>query len=300
MSRISSAQLLLTLSLAGFMSGCGLAVPDHQEFWGTSSDVQDRVNNISNQVRCELRQSLGHLVDADEQLATAQHSQPHLKWLANWGAQVTLTLTIEEKSGLNPGVSLNTPLENATSIFSSGKVTTSQSFALGFGGNLSSDATRSSKLSFFYKLSDLIDEWRREPKTRPCIPSKPANANLFIESDLKLEEWLYAAVAVDYTDTARYGNEKDVISQDIKFEIVSSANVTPTWKLVRVSANTGNTPLFSTTRDRTQDLLITLGPLSKTAGKAGGGGVQLSTAAQNSHLAGEIGVEVGRAVRSGQ
>jgi hypothetical protein len=299
MSRFSST-LLLKMSLAGLLGGCGLAVPDHQEFWGTSSDVQDRVNNIANQVRCELRQSVGHLIDSDEQLAAAQHTQPHLTWLANWGAQVTLTLTIEEKSALNPGVSLNTPRENATSAFPSGKVTTSQSFALGFGGNVSSDATRTSKLSFFYKLSDLIKEWRHEPKSRPCVPSKPANASLFIESDLKLEEWLYTAVTVDYTDTAKYGNEKDVISQDIKFEIVSSANVTPTWKLVRVSANTGNTPLFSATRDRTQDLLITLGPLDKKATKAGGGRVTLSTAAQNSHLAGEIGVEVARAVKSAQ
>ena len=52
----------------------------------------------------------------------------------------------------------------------------------------------------------------------------------------------------------------DTISYEIKFIIVSSGNVTPTWKLVRVSANSGSTPFFSTGRTRTHDLIVTIGP----------------------------------------
>ena len=54
--------------------------------------------------------------------------------------------------------------------------------------------------------------------------------------------------------------QPDTISIEIKFVIVSNGNVTPTWKLVRVSANTGASPLFAVGRTRTHDLIITIGP----------------------------------------
>jgi hypothetical protein len=56
------------------------------------------------------------------------------------------------------------------------------------------------------------------------------------------------------------GFPQDSISQELKFIIVSSGNVQPTWKLIQVSANTGNTPFFSMGRTRTHDLLMTIGP----------------------------------------
>jgi hypothetical protein len=50
------------------------------------------------------------------------------------------------------------------------------------------------------------------------------------------------------------------VSIEMKFVIISSGNFTPTWKLVNLSANTGSSPLFSTGRTRTHDLIITVGP----------------------------------------
>ncbi len=76
----------------------------------------------------------------------------------------------------------------------------------------------------------------------------------------------------------------DTISIEIKFVIVSSGNVTPTWKLLRVSANTGSTPLFGMGRTRTHDLIITIGPPTQ------------STA--YTHLASQIGNAVGNANRA--
>lgn len=69
----------------------------------------------------------------------------------------------------------------------------------------------------------------------------------------------------------------DAISYEIKFIIVSSGNVTPMWKLVQVSANTSGT-FFSTSRTRTHDLIITIGP---NDGRT-----------LNAHLASEIGQAV--------
>ena len=57
------------------------------------------------------------------------------------------------------------------------------------------------------------------------------------------------------------------MSIEIKFIIITSGNVQPTWKLVQVSANTGGTPFFSSGRTRTHDLILTIGPpTSRTAG----------------------------------
>jgi hypothetical protein len=50
------------------------------------------------------------------------------------------------------------------------------------------------------------------------------------------------------------------VSIEMKFVIISNGNLTPTWKLVNISANTGSSPLFSTGRTRTHDLIITVGP----------------------------------------
>jgi hypothetical protein len=56
------------------------------------------------------------------------------------------------------------------------------------------------------------------------------------------------------------GQTPDTISIEIKFVILSNGNVTPTWKLLRVSANTGSAPLFGLGRTRTHDLIVTIGP----------------------------------------
>ena len=71
------------------------------------------------------------------------------------------------------------------------------------------------------------------------------------------------------------GTVPDTLTIEIKFIIVSNGNVTPTWKLLRVSANTGSAPLFSLGRTRTHDVIITIGPDN------------LATA--NTHLASQIG-----------
>jgi hypothetical protein len=73
------------------------------------------------------------------------------------------------------------------------------------------------------------------------------------------------------------GVQTDTISLELKFIIVSSGNATPSWKLVRVTSNTG-APLFNVGRTRTHDLIITIGPSN------------LNTS--NAHLASQIGAAV--------
>jgi hypothetical protein len=123
--------------------------------------------------------------------------------------------------------------------------------------------------------------------------SRASNCDLFIQSDLKLYDWLSAAILPYDARVITYQNNntaQNAISHEVKFEIISNGNVSPQWKLVRVSGNTGSTPLFGVGRDRTQDLLITFGPTQKGPN----GTNELATAAQNLHSASQIGVAVGQ------
>ena len=71
----------------------------------------------------------------------------------------SLVLTVDEKAALSPSVTINNPMKNIVSIFSSGgNVTSSQSSTQAFGASLSSEATRTETVGFFYPFADLIAE----------------------------------------------------------------------------------------------------------------------------------------------
>ena len=243
---------------------------------------------------------------------------PSLSWLKTWAAQVTLTITVDEKSSLNPGVSLNKILENAITKFPNGTVTTAQSSSIGFGGTVSADGTRKETVAWLIDFSrftnpgslklakkkrDQLYEVARETRSS-TIPSPCSNQNgILIENDLKLREWLYTVltpafprggIVPDYSGslaTEAKTSKKDVISHEVTFVILYNGNVTPSWKLVNVSVNQGSLPLFSAQRSRTQDLLISMGPTADG---------QPSLAVQNATLASQIGIAVANAIRNTQ
>jgi hypothetical protein len=82
----------------------------------------------------------------------------------------------------------------------------------------------------------------------------------------------------------------------VKFEVDTSANVTPGFKLRLVNVNDSG-QFFSTSRNRIHDLQITLGPTDQ---KSAGSKARLASgsAAADIALAGAIGRAVGSAVNS--
>jgi hypothetical protein len=205
----------------------------------------------------------------------------------DWISQISLSFQVDESSALNPGVSLNTVLPNALKVFGPGSsVSTSQSRAVGLGGTLSSTATRIDKFDPSWTIAYLmvpngpnsvcIDG--NDPFTK--IGWAPDTSSPFIlEGNLGIKDWLTGAIITDLliasqtgstggsgksaasgSGTGGGGSQKvDTISYEVKFIVVSTGNVTPTWKLERISANTTGT-LFSAGRTRTHDLIITIGP----------------------------------------
>jgi hypothetical protein len=167
-------------------------------------------------------------------------------------------------------------------------------FNFGLGGTLSSDATRIDKLSTYYTVKQLL--------TEPSFCPAPGDQLSLLESDLRIQEWLADAVLLQGTEAADFSSKaiegqfkQNVISHEVKFLIVSSGNITPSWKLVRVSANPSS--FFGANRTRTHDLTVTFGP-NETVTTTGTKKNKPSQAASNAQLASEIGLAVANSLRS--
>ena len=264
-----SSHVLLVIAFG--LSGCGLYTPDVQEFWGSPGDAAYKKRAVIAQVTCEVQNALQILIKNDQRRQKGIGQPPRLDFLyKNWGIDILMVLTIDEKSTLAPSVSFNTPVQNATKFFSR-TVTTStpQSFSTTFGGQLSSEGYRQEKVHIFFKVADLTGKLEGiksvETLGEHKCPYYPANATLFVQSDLKIYDWLNSMLGsqeIGQIDlNAKDPLTKDgVLSDEIRFEIVSMGNINPTWKLIDISANMGSAPLYNASRDRTQDLTITLGP----------------------------------------
>ena len=165
---------------------------------------------------------------------------------------------------------------NVVKAFGTGAVTVGQTGSLGLAGQFSSDATRKITVAFGMNLHDYLTG----PRARKLAVaaqegarcSKPGDA--FIDGDLKFKDTLETALvpasnsdrdiySADYMKelkTAEKANKKDVISHEVSFVVIYGVNVTPTIKLIDVSANQGTTPFLGAQRTNTQDVTITMGP----------------------------------------
>jgi hypothetical protein len=287
---MSTKRWIVPIVASLLVGGCGLFVPEIQEFPFDRNEGQKFVQKVALNVRCEVQDAVVHLYSKN---AAIDPLNRNLKWFDSWAVQIALTLTIDEKGSVNP----------VASWLPTGAPSTPNSiFSLNLGGTLSADASRVDKISAFFLVSDL--------KKLEACPAAVRNQGPFIlESDLKLEEWLF-----DTMVTADNGNtpvpagpsgpfKSNVLSHEVKFDIVSSGNLTPGWKLKQATINqSGN--FLTASRDRTQDLIITFGPadpgwvVDPQTKKIVKKEPSLATAALNAMLAAEIGNAVSTAVRN--
>jgi hypothetical protein len=120
--------------------------------------------------------------------------------------------------------------------------------------------------------------------------------SLIVNNDLKIYDWLRSALHIQtiiaefgggFVSTGQEKNKgivgksggvgQNAITHEVQFVVVTDGNVTPQWKLVRVSANP-TSPFFDTQRQRTHDLIVTFGPKDPKTGK-------LQSAAESQHNA---------------
>jgi hypothetical protein len=251
------------------LNGCGTTVPEISEFWEGPGGTEELEFNIKRAVYCDLRNAIRSVSDIQETV----NGKPVDFLPGDWGAQITLSLEVDESTGVSPGATLTEPIVASIKTYSNGTfISTPQSFSLGFGGTLSSQALRTDKFNMFYLVSDM----RRQidPENDVCNDDKDKRkgSSWMLTSDLRIPEWLHGAMLVDHRLDSSVGAgsssaspKPDTVSFEIKFIVISSGNVTPSWKLVRVTSDTSQ--LLSVNRTRTHDLIITIGPTTGAGGQ---------------------------------
>lgn len=273
------------------LAGCGTTPPSISE--RTDRDIPPNSkllpdNNLSasaqiefeikKQVFCELRHAVRDAVKVfyGEGVRARTVNRGFLP--SDWGALVSLSLTVDESSSLGPGISFTEVLPNSIRTFYPGNTVTSpQSFGLSVGGNFSSKATTIHKFDSFYKIGRLSADISERSICRYDIPEndpivsagyQPATSSPLITSELGIRDWLIGSLfstrgipsdsIKDSTISSK--GQPDTITLETKFIITTAGYLNPVWRLVPVSGNTNNTSLLSMDRIRTHSLIITIGP----------------------------------------
>ena len=222
---------------------------------------------------------------------TSQHPGNDIGWLDQQGATVTLKLSVDEKSSLNPGISYGEPI-----------------FSAGIGTANSADATRTEIVAFTYSFYDLLHEKGVEKYLgKPCEDEN----GVFIQSNLKIRDFkirdfivnkvflakVPGTVVIDDIPGAKpkpLASPFSTFSYQITFVASFGVNGTPSWKFTRITVNPGS-PFFSTSQQRTQDVTITIGKTTR-ASKDSPDKPSLETV--NLHEAALIGQAVATAIQS--
>jgi hypothetical protein len=258
--RCASARHALVLGLALGASGCGTYVPELREFPNyTQADTQNMIDAIVQSVRCELSRAVTSVVDNDiSESRLRQSRRTYSDFLSNWGAEVLLTFTVVEKASGAPSV-LWAPPSPVSSVFT---------LSASLSG--SAQATRIEKMNFFYTVAELYG--------LPCKGSEVRYDSFLIQNDLKIADLLLGRIGAATLGTAHTpgSGQKNVLSHEISFQVITGGSATPMLKLVRATINQSGT-FLAASRDRTHDLLITFGPIAA-------GGRSLIAIAEQTHI----------------
>lgn len=259
--RCFSSALLLFAAIE--LAGCGLFTPEKNPLVNDDVDPpQPSPEGIFEQgvvthIRCEIRMGLWKAIQL-----------PNVHWLETYGTTVTIKLTFEDQSGLTPGVSLMTPLENSVHPFPvGGNVTSPQSFTLGMGGSGTANATRVETITFTLANKELLQEAKED--VRNGHETCAYQHGVAVQSDLKIGQFIYdkaviAGAAAEATTKSVTTPPYSQFQEELTFVASLGGNITPMWKFARVSANS-TSPLLTATRTNTDYLEITLGPIATPA-----------------------------------
>jgi hypothetical protein len=248
---------LAWLPFSLLLTACGTYVPEIEEGYDPAQG-QILVQNIVRNVNCEVRNAVVALYELQPDEAS---------FLDEWAVQTDLMLAVDEKGGISPSASLLPPSPvNAL-------------FSLSLGATASSEARRISK----FGQTITVAEIRKRGK---CGPNGRTHGPNLLQSDLKLDQWLFDVIQVPYTHPG--DRIRDTFSQEVSFDVVTSVYGVPGWRLVRATVNQSGT-FLSASRQRTQNLIVTFGPAVKASpGQAAKSPVRLADHAASTALSSQI------------
>jgi hypothetical protein len=250
------------------LSGCGFYVPQKDSLVPNDTDPRNGMSrqgkiesNIIANIRCEITRGLYRAVGTG-----------HVPWLANWGTSISLNLTWEETSNVNPGVLYTTPI-GGTDVFSA---------SAGVSG--SAHSTRNEAITFTLENKTLLQEAMLTSHAQQGLDCSSLEDGVTVSSDLKIDEFIYDKASIAGGNEARTRPiqypQFSTFQETLTFVVSVGGNVTPSWKFVRLSVNPSG-QFLAGSRVKTSQVIITLGPLAKPAGPAGSAQLALQAAVQH-------------------
>lgn len=247
---------IIVITIAGAVSACGLHTPDKDPFTSNAPVAPDYKfsrqgsyeSGLVDHITCEISSGLA---ETAKQWPTIPHIGKH----SDWGTAVTLSMTVEDQTGLSPGVTFTKPFHNVVFPFATGgNVTAAQSFSFSVGGTASVNALRTETIQYTFKNSDAI-------KFHNCGNT---GSGVLIDGDLKIREFIFDKAQIAAAGNGLWDGRAtlpyNAWTEEITFVAAYGGTATPTWKLARVSANASSNLIVSE-RTNSNDLIITLGPI---------------------------------------
>jgi hypothetical protein len=273
----------IAFALLPSLAACGLYTPQKDPLVANSIDPRNGMSregkiesNIIANIRCEVTKGLYRAV-----------STGNVPWIAGWGTAISLNLTWEDMSNVNPGLLYTTPIGG------------SNLFSAGAGVSGSAHSTRNEAITFTLENKTLLREALLDSRTRQGLDCSSLEDGVTVQSDLRIDEFIYDKASIAGGHEARTRPidypQFNTFQETLTFVVSVSGNVTPSWKFVRLSVNpTGQ--FLAGARTNTSQIIITLGPLAKPASPAGA--AQLAVQAAVQHDAAIAGNATAAAIRS--
>jgi hypothetical protein len=230
-------------------------------------------SNIIANIRCEVTNGIYRA-----------YTSGKVPWIAGWGTSVSLNLTWEDLSSVNPNLLFTTPIG-------------SDLFSAGAGVSVSAHATRNEDITFTYNNKTLLQEAELNKRV-PGLSCSDLQDGVTVSSDLHIDEFIYDKASIAGGPEARTGSiEHPVFStfqETLTFVVSFGGNITPSWKFIRLSVNPSG-QFLSAARTNTSVIIITLGPLEKPKAP---GTPKLAAQAAIQHNAAVVGTSTAAAIRS--
>jgi hypothetical protein len=264
------SNLFALFSIPVVLAGCGTFVPGLQEV----GDEALLVQSIVTSVHCDVANAVRAVLDKDSNGNLKRLGPVEKEWYAHWGAEIALTLALDDTTTLAP-TAVGMPPSPASAIFT-----------IRGNASISSEAIRTDKVNYFYTMKQL---YARAPCKTGLQPQQGA-PSIIIQNDLQTAAWLndqllpYETRETNLETSAKGVLKQNVLSHEVKFVIMTSGGISPAFTLTRATVNPSGT-FFNTSRNKTSDLIVTFGPLDPTQ-KNGG----LIPQAEIAHQTSQIGV----------
>lgn len=265
------------------LTGCGLYVPQKDPLVQNDIDPRNGMSrqgkiesNIIANIRCEVTRGLYRAVNTG-----------NVPWLTGWGTSISLNLTWEETSNVNPGVLYTTPIGG------------SDLFSAGGGVSGSAHSTRNEAITFTLENRTLLQEAMLTSHAQQGLDCSALEDGVTVSSDLKIDEFIYDKASIAGGREARTRPiqypQFSTFQETLTFVVSVGGDITPSWKFIRLSVNPSG-PFLAGSRTKTSQVIVTLGPLAKPAGPAGSAQLALQAAVQ--HDAAVAGNATAAAIRS--